>query len=88
MSKISEILTGWGHLIKDRFDALDPEIKALSEDRLQACNVCNLRTGTICDPRRVEPHLVTGNLTKGCGCNIAAKSLSPGSKCPLGKWYI
>ena len=24
--------------------------------------------------------------TKGCGCNISAKTLSPESKCPLSKW--
>ena len=31
-------------------------------------------------------HVVTGELKKGCGCRLAAKALSPGSECPLGKW--
>lgn len=83
---INEILTGWAHLIKDKFNTLDPQLKALSEKRLNQCNECGLRSGSVCDPTKVAPHTVTGNLTRGCGCNLSAKTLSPRSKCPLGKW--
>ena len=31
-------------------------------------------------------HVVTGQKVRGCGCRLAAKALSPGSVCPLGKW--
>ena len=31
-------------------------------------------------------HVVTGQEVRGCGCRLAAKALSPGSVCPLGKW--
>jgi len=28
----------------------------------------------------------TNQMVSGCGCNIAAKTLSRASKCPAGKW--
>jgi len=28
----------------------------------------------------------TGEVVRGCGCNISAKSMSPNSLCPLDKW--
>lgn len=85
-SQLNQILTGWGNRIKDSLDVLDPRVKALSEKRLQICNVCPIRLGNKCDPRQEIQHLVTGNTVRGCGCNIAAKTMSPSSHCPAGKW--
>jgi hypothetical protein len=86
MSKIFEILEGWGNLIKDGFNMLDAESKELSESRLLHCHGCDMRLGSICNPNRVAPHKVTNNLTRGCGCNIAAKSMTLLAQCPLGNW--
>jgi len=85
-SQISQILTGWGNLIKSHFVALEPELKSLSENRLIVCNGCSMRAGGTCDPTKKGKHVVTGELRSGCGCRLAAKALSPGSSCPLGKW--
>jgi hypothetical protein len=85
-SQISQIFTGWANYVKDRFDALDPTIKELSEARLLHCDNCHMRTTHKCDPRKVGTHVKTGQQIHGCGCNIAAKTMSPGSSCPLGKW--
>ena len=86
MSKINEILTGWANSIKDRFNNLNPEIKDISDKRLNICNECSMRNGSICDPRRHSNNVVTGKLTRGCGCNLLAKTMSPLSTCPLSKW--
>jgi hypothetical protein len=85
-SQINQIFTGWANYIKDKFDSLDPEVKALSEKRLVHCDNCHMRTSHKCDPRKVGTHVETGQQIHGCGCNIAAKTMSPGSSCPLGKW--
>ena len=85
-SQISQIFTGWANYVKDRFDALDPAIKELSESRLLHCDSCHMRTTHKCDPKKVGTHVKTGQQIHGCGCNIAAKTMSPGSSCPLGKW--
>lgn len=85
-SQISQIFTGWANYIKDKFDRLSPEIKQLSESRLKSCDACHMRSGHKCDPSKQGKNVKTGNMVNGCGCNIAAKTMSPGSSCPLGKW--
>jgi len=85
MTVIKEILNGWANLIKDTFNELDAEAKNLSESRLSICNNCDIRLGNICNPSKVGKH-VDGSIRRGCGCNIAAKSMSKKSRCPLGKW--
>jgi hypothetical protein len=86
MIRIKPILEGWANVIKDRFNALDPEIKELSEERLLQCQTCTLRANNTCSTQMAGAHVKTGELTRGCGCNIAAKSLVAEPACPLGKW--
>ena len=85
-SQISQILSGWGNRFKDVFGLLDAETKEISRLRLIHCNSCYMRTNNSCDPRKQMKNNITGEVVKGCGCNISAKSMSPHSICPLGKW--
>ena len=85
-SQISQIITGWGNLVKSHFVELAPELKQQSEHRLLICNGCSMRSGGTCNPSQTGKHVVTGEMVRGCGCRLAAKALSPGSVCPLGKW--
>ena len=48
MSQIIEILEGWGNVIKDQFNAVDPVTKAISKKRLLECEPCSLRQGNTC----------------------------------------
>lgn len=80
------ILEGWGNLVKDEFNMLDSEIKEIASERMLICNSCDIRNGRSCSPERYGIHKKTGKLTNGCGCRIDAKTLSPNSECPLGKW--
>jgi len=86
VEKIKNILDGWANLIKDRFNELEPHVKEISQERLSICDSCDIRLGSICNPRKMGIHIKTGKLSKGCGCNIAAKTMSVRSQCPLGKW--
>jgi len=86
MAKINEIIEGWANHVKDKFNALDPKIKAISEQRLKRCNSCRVRDGAICSPKKNDVHIFSGEITSGCGCYIDQKSLSLKSTCPLGKW--
>jgi hypothetical protein len=83
---VEHIITGWANVVKDKFNVLDPATKDMAGQRMQLCNMCYLRTGNTCDPKKGGMNLKTGKIEKGCGCNIAAKTLSPHSKCPLAKW--
>ena len=83
---LKEIFDGWGNLIKDALKKLDPEIKELAKRRLLICNIRDLRSNAICNPLKQGVHVTTGEMKFGCGCGLAAKTLSPDSKCPLGKW--
>lgn len=85
-SVLSQILTGWGNLVKSHFTDLPEDLKTMSSNRLLICNSCDMRIGGICDTRKTGIHVVTGEEKRGCGCKLAAKALSPGSVCPLGKW--
>ena len=86
ITQVPLILEGWANRVKDEFNLLDPETKSLAEDRLLKCNTCDIRDGSSCSPQRYGIHERTGQVLNGCGCNIAAKTLSPRSECPLGKW--
>jgi hypothetical protein len=86
MSKIVEIIEGWANVVKDQFNAVDPVTKEVSKKRLLECNSCDIRNGNICSPNRWGINILTEQRVNGCGCNIAAKTLSPSSQCPLGKW--
>lgn len=86
MSKLIEIIEGWANVIKDQFNAVDVVTKTISEKRLLKCNSCDIRVNNTCSPSKWGNHVITEELVNGCGCNIAAKTLSPSSKCPLGKW--
>lgn len=80
------ILTGWGNLIKNRFDILPEQIKKEGEKRLLICDTCPLRTGNNCDPSKIGINIETGQERRGCGCKLSAKALDPNSECPLSKW--
>lgn len=86
MKIIKDILQGWGNLVLSQFNMLDEQTKEKSELRLYNCHFCHLREGNTCSPRKKGKHIESGQLVYGCGCNIAAKSLAPEAKCPLGKW--
>lgn len=83
---IEQILTGWGNYIKSAFVELDPELKEEGQKRLEICDPCDMRNGGTCSTQKQGIHVVTGQKVRGCGCRLAAKALSPGSVCPLGKW--
>lgn len=83
---INHIITGWANVVKDKFNVLDPETKDLAAKRMLMCDLCYLREANKCSPNKKGMNLRTGEIVKGCGCNIAAKTLSPSSKCPLEKW--
>lgn len=85
-TQISQILTGWANVVKDKFNSLDPDLKELGEARMTICNGCDLRVGGTCSPHKTGTHVETGEIVKGCGCGLAAKTLSPTSHCPLGRW--
>lgn len=81
---IRQILEGWGNEVLDTFDALDPEIKQLSEDRLEICMSCPLRTHSTCD---VNKSIIIDNVEYyGCGCYLPAKSKCVDCECPANKW--
>jgi|TARA_R110000851_G_scaffold2472_7_gene9817 hypothetical protein len=86
MSQIKQILEGWGNVIKDQFNAVDPTTKKLSKTRMLECDPCPIRQGNTCSPTIYGYHIKTGDRTSGCGCNISAKTLSLSSSCPMGKW--
>jgi hypothetical protein len=83
---IKHIFEGWANYVKDRFDSLEPNVKTLSENRLKLCHVCDIRTGHACDPKKSGRNVKTGDIANGCGCHIAAKSMVPDARCPMGKW--
>lgn len=83
---VKHIFQGWANYLKDKFDMLEDPIKEISQMRLMRCDKCHMRTGHACDPAKTGTHVVTGEQVNGCGCHIAAKSMVPAARCPLGKW--
>ena len=86
LKKINEIAEGWFNVTKDKLGILDPKIRIMAERRLQICNNCPVRDAGTCSEKRIGTHVRTGISRSGCGCPLIAKSKSPTSFCPLGKW--
>ena len=84
--QINQIIEGWGNLVKDKLNLLHPPIKAVAESRLKICDACSIRKNNICDTNQTITNIQTKKLVKGCGCNIAAKTLAMAAQCPAGKW--
>lgn len=96
---IKNILEGWGNSIKDKFGLLNnPELKLKSEKRLLICDKCSLRDNNTCSRKRegivvvdffynvLEKPRKIGQVVKGCGCSLSAKSLCNTCQCPRGLW--
>ena len=94
---IGNILEGWGNSIKNKFGLLNnPELKLKSEKRLLICDECPLRDNNTCSRNRtgvvvktftyLNENRIKGQIVRGCGCNLASKSLCNLCACPLGKW--
>jgi hypothetical protein len=71
---LKEILDGWGNWARLQFKSLDIEIVNLSKSRLLKCNVCEIRTGHICNPNKKGKDAITNEIKKGCGCAIPPKT--------------
>jgi hypothetical protein len=88
MSKLNEIINGWGNALKGTFNLLPESTKKMAEKRIIICNVCPVRFHLICNPMASGRNVKTGEIVRGCGCVLSAKILSTdeNTKCPLGKW--
>lgn len=100
MGKLKEIAQGWINSVRDSLGVLSPEIKELSEKRLEICSTCPLNVHGYCDPFQSLPAVQDftyttnygveerkeGELYSGCSCPLGPKSKSPISCCPVGKF--
>lgn len=84
--QIGEILTGWSNVFLQEFDLLNPVTKAEAERRLKICDTCPFRVNRVCSKMKEGKNIITNEVVTGCGCNIKAKTVSPKSVCPAGKW--
>ena len=83
---LKNILDGWGNWVLQNFNLLGPEIEKISKARLIICDVCDIRIGNLCSSKKQGINIKNKKTVSGCGCLIPQKTLSPSSKCPLGKW--
>lgn len=88
MSKLTQILEGWGrHISYAWFNIYNEKHKQVMEKRLEICDTCYIRTKGICDERKGEIHPITQEPAIGCGCSIQAKAfVMENNVCPLAKW--
>ena len=72
LKKIKEIVTGWKNVVFN-----DEEIENLSAVRMKKCNDC---------PFKQFNDFLQTEICGECFCPLKAKTRSPMSKCPKGKW--
>lgn len=70
-SESKNILEGFTNLAESKLGIADPEVEEFARDRMVICGLCPSREGNRCGE---------------CGCILSAKTRSPDSECPLGKW--
>lgn len=79
---LKDIIEGYKKL-----NTKDTTILWLSQRRLRHCHTCTLFTeGQTCNHKASGPHIITGQITSGCGCFMPAKTKMVKKTCPLGKW--
>lgn len=98
ISQIKQIANGWINLILNELELLPEDLKKEAEKRIEICHECPLRKDNRCDPEKEGEAVTTffykatgerrvqGINYKGCGCNLAAKTVCKDCQCPLGKW--
>lgn len=97
MSKLLNIIRSWGkhlsgepleeeQIIRAKICALCPMKSFKSKIDVFAIDKVQEISGYVCDNKKVAPHVITGEMTKGCGCYLPAKIRSNEGGCPLGKW--
>jgi len=74
MSKAKEILEGWTNVVMKK-----EHVERIALARMNICNTCEHNSEKH-DTVRPDVHCVK------CGCTLAAKTRSPDSECPIGKW--
>jgi len=84
--KVYDIAQGWSRLGLDQLNLLSQELKDKAVTRIRHCETCTMRVNNSCSRSKEGVNIQTGEIIKGCGCNLKAKVLSDNSKCPLGKW--
>jgi hypothetical protein len=87
MSKLGNIINGWGNLILDKTVGVKDRIKAQAELRTEICNECDLNKSNVCSSSAETQHVVYGTQVYGCGCPLSAKTMSEHDSCPAGKWH-
>ena len=91
IKKTKEIFQGWKNHITN-----NDEVKDLASHRMNICNGCFVKVDKTCSKLVSESAVKTfkyngelrieGQIYSGCGCPLVAKTKSPDSLCPLGKW--
>lgn len=80
------IIKGWfKKLIVDKLSLIPYHEKQQQIIRYSHCQNCPLNTNGWCDTSKEELDIY-GNLVKGCGCELIAKTLSPNEHCPRSLW--
>ena len=86
LEQVGQILEGWTNLLKSKFDELDEELLELSKKRILVCHECSLFKNNKCDKSNMISHIKTGEMVRGCGCVLPAKTMCRECECPAGKW--
>ena len=91
MGSFKEIVEGWFNHIFD-----NPTIKEEAERRASVCAECPLNKNNVCSSKIAAKATKdftykgedrkAGEYYTGCGCPLSAKTKSPSSECPLGRW--
>ena len=67
---LKNILQGWGNWALSQFKLAKPEIVQMSKMRLLICDMCEIRSGHICNPKKQGVNVKTKEIKNGCGCAI------------------
>lgn len=79
MSKLSEIMEGWGNKVIPPSELKDV-IEQASAERMEICNNCEHHSKNHKDTMRLDAHC------RKCGCTLSAKTRCLSCSCPIKKW--
>lgn len=85
MSKLGNILTGWGKALK--LLPVSAEERQMSLARMDACTGCPAaKSSSILKLLHGQAHNLSAIYCGECKCPVNEKSLVKTETCPLGKW--
>lgn len=81
-----DVLKGCSQAYLVDLDSKPRVVQDVVKYRLSVCESCPLNENGWCNTKKEIQNIETGQMVKGCGCNLKCKTALLSQSCPASKW--